>query len=124
LLDEGKGFLLERLPGVVPVRWVVWDTRKNLSIEAKPENRALNVLFMATSPLGVEPVLNFEGEEARILEATARQPLSLTVEESGCLTELGYLVEEPGKGYSRRAKRRSPPLFPQLRKANCFVSTD
>jgi len=99
LLHDGKGFLLERLPGVVPVRWVASDTGKKLSVEAKPENRALNVLFMATSPLGVEPVLEFEREEALILEATARQPLSLTVEESGCLTELGYLVEERGKGF-------------------------
>ncbi|AFZ17807.1 tetratricopeptide repeat protein [Allocoleopsis franciscana] len=99
LLHDGKGFLLERLPGVVPVRWVASDTGKKLSVEAKPENRALNVLFMATSPLGVEPVLEFEREEALILEATARKPLSLTVEESGCLTELGYLAEDRGKGF-------------------------
>ncbi len=99
LLHDGKSLLLERLPGVVPVRWVASDTGKKLSVEPKPENRALNVLFMATSPLGVEPVLEFEREEARILEATARQPLSLTVEESGCLTELGYLVEDRGKGF-------------------------
>lgn len=52
---------------------------------------------MATSPLDVKPVLDFEGEEARILEATKRQPLALMVEESGCLSELGYLVD----GYDR-----------------------
>ncbi len=53
---------------------------------------------MATSPIGVEPVLDFEVEEARILEATQRQPLTLTVEESGCLDELTYLLDihEPG----------------------------
>ncbi|MCL1465029.1 hypothetical protein [Argonema galeatum] len=32
---------------------------------------------MASSPLDVDPVLDFEKEEERILEATARQPLVL-----------------------------------------------
>ncbi|GGA25800.1 hypothetical protein [Okeania sp. KiyG1] len=36
--------------------------------------------------------LDFEAEEGSILEATKRTPLFLEVEESGCLTELGYLV--------------------------------
>ncbi len=99
VLHDGNSFLVERVPGVVPVRWVSLDTVKKLSVEAEPENRALQVLFMATSPLGVEPVLDFEAEEGRILEATARQPLALTVEESGCLSELGYLVDDYGKGY-------------------------
>ncbi|KYC37384.1 hypothetical protein WA1_48145 [Scytonema hofmannii PCC 7110] len=61
--------------------------------------RALNVLFMATSPQGIEPVLDFEAEEGRILEATKRIPLSLTVEESGCLSELGYSIQEYEQGY-------------------------
>ncbi|HEY9604055.1 MAG TPA: CHAT domain-containing protein, partial [Allocoleopsis sp.] len=65
----------------------------------QPANRALQVLFMATSPLGVKPELQFEAEEGRILEATARQPLALVVEESGCLTELGYLIDDYGQGY-------------------------
>ncbi|MBD2125173.1 tetratricopeptide repeat protein [Microcoleus sp. ZQ-A2] len=99
VLHDGNSFLVARMPAVVPVRWVSSDTVKKLSIEGEPENRALNVLFMATSPLGVEPVLDFEAEEGRILEATARQPLALVVEESGCLTELGYLIDDYGKGY-------------------------
>ncbi|NES24696.1 MAG: CHAT domain-containing protein, partial [Symploca sp. SIO3E6] len=98
MLHDGKGFLVGRLPGIVPVRWVAGATSK-LSVAATPENRALNLLFMATSPLGLKSVLDYEKEEARILEATARQPLALTVEESGCLTELGYLVEDYGKDY-------------------------
>ncbi|ARV60108.1 NB-ARC domain-containing protein [Nostocales cyanobacterium HT-58-2] len=97
VLHDGNGFLVQR--GIVPVRWLSSETVKRLSVEEKPENRALQVLFMATSPLGVEPVLDFEAEEGRILEATARQPLALTVEESGCLSELGYLVDVYGKGY-------------------------
>ncbi|MEW5857107.1 MAG: tetratricopeptide repeat protein, partial [Cyanobacteriota bacterium] len=99
VLHDGNSFLVERLPAVVPVRWVSSDAVKKLSVEAEPENRALQVLFMATSPLGVEPVLDFEAEEGRILEATARHQIDLKVEESGCLSELGYLVDAYGKGY-------------------------
>ncbi|QLE39137.1 tetratricopeptide repeat protein [Nostoc sp. C052] len=97
VLHDGNGFLVQRVPAIVPVRWVSDSTVKKLTIDGEPENRALQVLFMATSPLDVKPVLDFEGEEARILEATKRQPLALTVEESGCLSELGYLVD----GYDR-----------------------
>ncbi len=98
VLHNGKGFLVERLPAIVPVRWVS-ATTKRLSIQTNPEDRALQVLFMAASPLGVEPVLDFEAEEGRILEATERQPLALVVEESGCLSELRYLVEDYGRNY-------------------------
>ncbi|OUL30101.1 NB-ARC domain-containing protein [Nostoc sp. RF31YmG] len=97
LLHDGNSFLVQRVPAVVPVRWVSDSAVKKLTVAEEPENRALQVLFMATSPLDVLPVLDFEGEEARILTATARQPLALTVEESGCLSELGYLVD----GYDR-----------------------
>ncbi|MBN3894292.1 MAG: tetratricopeptide repeat protein [Nostoc sp. NOS(2021)] len=99
VLHDGVSFLVERVPAIVPVRWVSDSTVKKLTIEGEPENRALQVLFMATSPLDVKPVLDFEGEEARILEATKRQPLALTVEESGCLSELGYLVDGYDSGY-------------------------
>ena len=54
---------------------------------------------MATSPVGVTPVLSFEAEEGRILEATKKQPLTLTVEESGCLDELENLVASYDPGY-------------------------
>ncbi|BAY26973.1 TPR repeat-containing protein [Calothrix sp. NIES-2100] len=97
VLHDGSSFLVQRVLAVVPVRWVSDSTVKKLTLTGEAENRALQVLFMATSPLNVSPVLDFEGEEARILEATARQPLALTVEESGCLSELGYLVD----GYDR-----------------------
>ncbi len=97
VLHDDTSFLVER--SIIPVRWVSSDSVKTLSVETKPENRALQVLFMATSPQGVEPVLDFEAEEARILEATGRQPLALTVEESGCLSELRYLVDYYGKDY-------------------------
>ncbi len=94
VLHDGKGFLVERRPAVIPVRWVKDEEEKQLTFENEPANRALNVLFMATAPLGIEPELDFEAEEGRILEATKRKPLSLSVEESGCVTELGYWVED------------------------------
>ena len=97
LLHNGKCFLVETKPGIIPVRWMSSDTVNKLSIKPQPENRALQMLFMAASPLSVKPVLDFEKEEASILTATARQPLTLTVEESGCLEELGYLVGDYGK---------------------------
>ena len=97
VLHDDKSFLVQQ--SIIPVRWVSSDSVKTLSVENNPENRALQVLFMATSPQGVEPVLDYEAEEGRILEATGRQPLALTVEESGCLSELRYLVADYGKDY-------------------------
>lgn len=100
VLHDGNSFLVARMPAVVPVRWVSSDTVNKLSIEAEPENRALQILFMATSPLG-ESVLDFEAEEGRILEATAKKPktISLTVEESGYLPELSNLITSYDRGY-------------------------
>ncbi len=68
VLHDDKSFLVQR--SIVPVRWVSSDEVKTLSVEKNPENRALQVLFMATFPQGVEPILDFEAEEARILEVT------------------------------------------------------
>ena len=86
---------------------------------------------MATSPLGVEPVLDFEAEEGRILEATARQPLALTVEESGCLTELGYLVEDYGKEHfdvlhltgHARFKDGKPQFYTETETGEAYLAT-
>ncbi len=104
VLHDGQSFLVARpFPVVVPVRWQErWQVQgqsKALSWrqDAVP-NRPLQALFMATSPEGVVPVLDFETEEGRILAATKRQPMTLTVEESGCLVELENLLasHEPG----------------------------
>ncbi|MBD2181692.1 tetratricopeptide repeat protein [Aerosakkonema funiforme] len=89
VLHDGIDFLVKRVnPVTIPIRQVGWveETKPNI-IEARP----LRVLFMATSPQAVEPVLDFEREEARILEDTAELPLMLRVEESGCIEELGKL---------------------------------
>ncbi|MDC0832174.1 GUN4 domain-containing protein [Geitlerinema sp. CS-897] len=97
LLHDGTQFLVERCPPVVPVRWVA--DRDRLAVKDDPKNRFLNVLFMATSPRGVKPELDFEAEEGQILNADKKRSLCLTVEESGNLEELGELVEDYDKGY-------------------------
>ncbi len=95
LLHDGDGFLvLRRRPLIAPVRW-----RDRGSARVEPVNRPLRVLYMATSPLKVEPVLDHEREEALILDATERQPLSLDVEESGDLAELENLVASYESGW-------------------------
>ncbi|MBP0014275.1 MAG: CHAT domain-containing protein [Roseofilum sp. SBFL] len=99
ILHDGERFLVEYNPAIVPVGWVKRRT-PSLSLHNQPNNRVLNVLFMATSPSGVKTVLDFEAEEGQILKATERKKsLCLTVEESGNLQELGYLVEDYAKGY-------------------------
>ncbi|WP_414546187.1 CHAT domain-containing protein [Nostoc sp. CCY0012] len=97
ILHDGNSFLVEKTPPVIPVRWV--SNGKTITTTNSPQNRPLNVLFMATSPLEVEPELDYEAEEGKILQATARTPIDLRVEESGYLTELSYVVREYETGY-------------------------
>ncbi|MEG4281368.1 GUN4 domain-containing protein [Microcoleus sp. MON1_C1] len=99
ILHNGQRFLVDSRPAVIPIRWVKDNNSNSLTFKEYPANRALNVLFMATSPHGIEPELDFEAEEAKILQATKRQPLCLTVEESGCLKELGYLLKDYDQNY-------------------------
>ncbi|MFN5399527.1 MAG: tetratricopeptide repeat protein [Pseudanabaena sp.] len=84
VLHDREGFLIDRqYPKVVPVRWTEGEV-----VASEPADRPLRVMFMATDPEGVEPRLNFEGEEGRILDATRGAALTLRVEESGCVSEL------------------------------------
>ena len=92
MMHDGTGFLVARSQPVIPVRWQAQGSEQITWSGSAAANRPLQMLFMATSPAGVEPVLDFEAEEGRILTATDRQPLALTVEESGCLTELADLL--------------------------------
>ena len=97
LLHDGSKFLIEC--SIVPVRWVK-DKNECLQIRDEPKNRFLNVLFMATSPRGVKPELDFEAEEGRIIAATQKKrSLCLTVEESGNLQELRDLVGDYDRDY-------------------------
>lgn len=101
LLHDRQEFLVQRKPAIIPVRWVT-DSQPLSFQNQPPHNRALNVVFMATSPRNMGDhfsELDFEGEEGSILEATKRTPLFLEVEESGCLTELGYLVGNQEKNF-------------------------
>ncbi|MFM8299759.1 MAG: hypothetical protein ACKN9A_15590, partial [Microcystis aeruginosa] len=81
LLHDGQGFLVNKRPAIIPVRWL--SNNRPIQIVNPAQNRYLNLLFMATSPLGVEPVLDYEAEEGQILAATERTPVKLRVEESG-----------------------------------------
>ncbi|MGB3613586.1 MAG: CHAT domain-containing protein, partial [Elainellaceae cyanobacterium] len=97
VLHDGAQFLVQRLPAVVPVRWASSDSAGRLTVDPDPQNRALRVLFMATSPEGVEPVLDYEQEEGAILTAATRPSVELVVEETGNLEELQQTVDDYGK---------------------------
>ncbi|MDM9582501.1 tetratricopeptide repeat protein [Nostoc sp. GT001] len=85
VLHDGQDFLVKRVnPVVLPLRWIEKETEP-FSVEA----RQLRVLFMATDPEDVQPKLEFEQEEARILADTRDFAVDLRVEESGCVSELG-----------------------------------
>jgi hypothetical protein len=87
-MQDAKGFLVKRC--IVPVRVVGGFQGTNPHPE--PSQYQLQTLFMATAPEGVEPKLDFEGEESRILAATNDLPIELRVEDSGCLSELTNLL--------------------------------
>lgn len=98
LLCQDGSFLTVAAPApLLPVRGV--GTSAALQAPVTPGNRPLRVLFMATSPEGVEPVLNYEAEEAAILAATSRTGTELVVEESGTLEGLRFLARDYGRGY-------------------------
>jgi len=62
---------------------------------ATPEFRDLSLLFMAAEVEG-QGVLNYEQEEAGILQATNGLPLNLNVEESGAIEFLGQRIAQEG----------------------------
>ncbi|MFF3853497.1 CHAT domain-containing protein [Micromonospora sp. NPDC002575] len=94
---EGAFLTVAGRAPLLPVRAV--GTHAALTGAVAPGNRPLRVLFMAASPEGVEPVLNFEAEEAAILAATRRTGTDLVVEESGTLEGLRFLSRDYGSGY-------------------------
>jgi CHAT domain-containing protein len=95
LLSDEEGFLaLHAARPVMPVRTAsLRDTGAR-----EVANRPLRVLFMASSPVGVAPVLDFEAEEAVILDAAAGR-VEVVVEESGSLTGLAERLSWFGPGY-------------------------
>ncbi len=95
LAQAGTYLALSGQAPLLPVRAI----GANTAPAAPAGNRPLRVLFMATSPEGVEPVLNYEAEEAAILEATSRTGTELVVEESGTLEGLRFLSRAYGEAY-------------------------
>ena len=90
-LHDGTRFLLEsQNPPVAIARW-----RPTEATDATvTKNEPLQVLFMASSPEGVEPLLDYEAEEARILAAGEHAKVEVTVEESGHLPYLAQLLAD------------------------------
>ncbi|GIJ38559.1 CHAT domain-containing protein [Micromonospora andamanensis] len=97
LAADGSYLAVSTSAPLLPVRSI--GTNAALNDQVKPANRPLRVLFMATSPEGVEPVLGYEAEEAAILAATSRTGVELVVEESGTLEGLGFVSLDHGAGY-------------------------
>jgi tetratricopeptide (TPR) repeat protein len=83
LLHNGRFLCADQVQAFTPLRRVA-STHK----AADAKNRPLRLLFMASSPQNVEPVLQFEQEEGRILAATRQSNIELVVEESGSLSGL------------------------------------
>jgi hypothetical protein len=94
---DGSYLTVSESGPLLPVRAA--SSIATLGTEVPKHNRPLRVLFMATSPEGVEPVLSYEAEEAGILEATADTGTELVVEESGTLEGLRFTAESYGPGY-------------------------
>lgn len=88
LLHDGKEFVTRR----PEVRLAVQQGERAITAPERPEHGLLRVLFMAYSPRGVDPVLDFEGEEERILRTLApnieKGCVRIEVVEDGTLSEL------------------------------------
>ncbi|MDQ6797676.1 MAG: CHAT domain-containing protein, partial [Actinomycetota bacterium] len=67
--------------------------------EHQVANRPLRALFMASSPEGVSPLLDFEAEEARILAAAGAGGVDLVVEERGSLGSLAEILKRHAPGH-------------------------
>jgi tetratricopeptide (TPR) repeat protein len=83
LLVQGETFLLPQGLHLVR-RMSEWTYAKDLI----PADRPLKLLFMACSPLDVEPELDFEREEETIFHVTGNLPVDMEVEDSGTLEGL------------------------------------
>ena len=94
---DGSYLAVSESAPLLPVRAA--SSIATLGAVVAQHNRPLRVLFMATSPEGVEPVLSYEAEEAGILEATADTGTELVVEESGTVEGLRFTAESYGPGY-------------------------
>ncbi len=85
--------------GITPFLPVRSISTNQALVDPVPANRPLRVLFMAASPENVEPLLQFEAEEAMIFNATSETGTEFVVEESGTLEGLRFIIEAYGTGY-------------------------
>ena len=98
LARDGSYLSVSDTGPLLPVRAV--SATAVLAPRSSRRTGRLRVLFMATSPEGVEPVLSYEAEEAGILAATADTGTELVVEESGTLEGLRFPAESTAPGTS------------------------
>lgn len=96
LLHDDAFLCVDRYRPIIPVRSA--SPRGATAPPANAANRPLRLLFMATSPTNVQPVLDFEAEEAQILRASPGR-VEVVVEESGTL-----------EGLSQSARRSADPF--------------
>lgn len=87
LANEGEFLLLSKMHLVRCVSH--WGKDKTM----RPQNRPLKFLFIASSPLGVKPELDYEEEEDAIYKTTENLPIEMTVEDSGSLKGLRERLE-------------------------------
>ncbi len=67
-----------------------WGHKRSL----QPEKRSLRVLFIACSPEGLSPILQFEKEEDTIYKITKDLPVEIDVEDTGSLEGLGECLAQ------------------------------
>jgi hypothetical protein len=96
VVGDGAYLVVDPNRPFLPIRAVV---NQATLTNATPANRPLRVLFMATAPEGGGPALEFEREEAMILERTTATGTELVVEESGTLEGLRFQADSYGAGY-------------------------
>jgi tetratricopeptide (TPR) repeat protein len=75
------------VPSRIHLIRLVSDWGKTRSL--KTEDRPLKILFMACSPQGIHPVLEFEKEEEAIFDITGDLPVEIDIEDTGSLEGLG-----------------------------------
>ena len=90
-LHEGGFLCVDPFRPLIPVRSA---SVRGATASPPAGNRPLRVLFMATSPTDVQPVLDFEAEEAEILQASPGL-VEVVVEESGTLSGLSQTASRP-----------------------------
>ncbi|MEO5361301.1 MAG: tetratricopeptide repeat protein, partial [Nitrospirota bacterium] len=94
LFDDGF-LLLNR--NIQIIRSVLRDRNKNKPIIS--HQRGLRLLFMATSPTDVKPVLSYEKEEELILAAAEDHSIDMTVEDSGSIEGLKDTINHAPAAY-------------------------